>query len=193
MVVNKPIGLPTHATNMDEPDLLTLLGGKGLHAVHRLDRDTSGLILIAKNKIIAAELMGLWGSENVGKFYRFIAHGRPEWTTARWEFPLSEKAEGRRDPAGPRKEWKTCLTEIQLIEKYDRRSLLEARLRTGRKHQIRRHATLAGMPVVGDERYGKNDHAPRLALHAYKLTINWKGLNLEWVCEPPEDFSALTK
>lgn len=190
MVVDKPAGLPTHATNRDEPDLLTLLGG-ALHAVHRLDRDTSGLLLIAKKKDVAAELMGLWGSENVGKFYRLVVHGTPDWSETQWDAPLSDGAEGRRDPAGAKKERKNCLTEVKLLEKADRRSLLDARLRTGRKHQIRRHAALAGFPVVGDDRYGKNDHAGRLGLHAYKLTLNWKGLKFEWISEPPPEFTAL--
>lgn len=196
LVVEKPAGLPTHATNLDEPDLLTMLGGK-LHAVHRLDRDTSGLLLIAKNKETAAALMGLWGTDAVGKFYRAVVHGAPGWERATWSRPLSDRAEGRDDPAGPKSARKDCLTEALRLEIAEAagtagaRSLLELRLRTGRKHQIRRHALLEGFPLVGDRRYGKNDRAKRLALHACKLQVNWKGLAFEWISEPPEDFRIL--
>lgn len=192
LVVDKPAGLPVHATEKREDNLLELLipEGKGLHAINRLDRDTSGIVLIAKTPAVAAELRGLW-AEHSEKIYLAVLNGLPPWEQALWDFGLSEKAEGRTNPAGPRKEWKQCGTEVKVRERKETRVLVEANLLTGRKHQIRRHAALAGFPIVGDGRYGSSQGARRLALHAWKLSLNWKGLPLAWEAPPPSSFLNL--
>lgn len=188
LVVDKPAGLPVHATDQPEDNLLDLLG-PGLHAINRLDRDTSGLVLIAKTAPVAAELRGLWG-EHTEKIYLAVLHGTPPWDTVLWDHPLSEKGEGRAHPAGPKKDWKECGTEVRVLERGADRVLAEMKLLTGRKHQIRRHALLAGFPLVGDKRYGSGG-ARRLALHAWKLRLNWKGLPLAWEAPPPQSFKNL--
>lgn len=159
---------------------------------HRLDVGTSGILIVACSR----EAASLWPAllEASRKVYSAIARGR--WradarppglhdanevcdeTEARWRWPLSDKAEGRRDPQGPKAARKPCGTKVRRLGSNRWFVWFEAELETGRTHQIRRHAALAKMPIVGDRRYGDPAHADmivarygidRLALHAGRL------------------------
>jgi 23S rRNA-/tRNA-specific pseudouridylate synthase len=156
----------------------------GVHAVHRLDRDTSGVLLLAAQPTAFTALSGLFKDCEVRKRYLAAVHGRIETGggeafTGEWTWPLSIKAGGRSRPAGigRRRPSRTCFRVLALAERY---TLLSCEPISGRQHQIRRHAKLAGHPVVGDRRYGSKraltylqDHfsGVRLALHAWQLTF----------------------
>ncbi len=199
LVVEKPAGLSVH--NEPGKDLRSLLAARisasrklrdrigisgevGLHPVHRLDRDTSGVILLAHDPETLHHFAAQFESGSAAKRYTAILHGqasRPrgqdEWGL--WKWPLTKGAGGRRDPRGKGPK-KNCRTRYRILGASAHYSLVECELLTGRKHQIRRHAKLAGHPVVGDRRYGSkravtfletNRGFKRLGLHASALTI----------------------
>lgn len=128
--------------------------------VHRLDRAATGLILIAHQKKIAAALSKLFHDRALEKRYRVIVHGRfPEQDS-----PLTIDTDLDNRPA---------LTHVYYIS-YDQvknRTLLDVRIETGRKHQIRRHLSISGFPVVGDRMYGQGAYVEDLQLTAYYLSF----------------------
>lgn len=182
IVVEKPAGLLTVATETDKTDTLfvrlnTYLRGASpatpAHAlvVHRLDRETSGLVVFAKTADAQRELQAAW--PDVEKVYLAIVIGRPEPEQGTVTSYLTETTALRvfsgdhQTPGG-----RLAVTHYRLVQSRGEFSLLEVRLETGRKHQIRVH--LAGLHciVAGDHRYGaKLDPCRRLALHAWKLTF----------------------
>jgi 23S rRNA-/tRNA-specific pseudouridylate synthase len=158
--------------------------GFGLHAVHRLDKETSGVVLLAAQSEVFRFLSGQFAAGQVSKLYQAVVHGRLEtpldeddWQ--RWTWPLTPKAAGRRNPRGSG-ERRAATTLFRVIRHLSRYSLIQCRPVTGRTHQIRRHAVLAGHGVVGDRRYGsmravryleQHLNFSRLALHAAELTF----------------------
>lgn len=202
MVVEKPSGLSVH--NAPGSDLCSLMAAYlqddarrsmasgfdpqfGLHPVHRLDKDTSGLILLACRPGVFNYFSERFARDQVIKHYLALVHGcvqQPPLTQwADWRYPLARTAAGRRNPQGTGRRLE-CMTQYRVLQNSPHYSLIECRLRTGRTHQIRRHAALAGHPILGDQRYGspracrfleKNFNFTRLALHAAVLEIRPPG------------------
>lgn len=155
-----------------------------LSAAHRLDRETSGVILLAGVRAVLNHFAAQFEARTVNKHYTAIVHGHIPLSTSpdrwdAWEWSLTKTAGGRKTPRGkgPRKE---CTTLFRSLENSVHYTLVECRLLTGRKHQIRRHAKLAGHPVVGDRRYGSERaleflrtkcNFNRLGLHSTRLEI----------------------
>ena len=158
--------------------------GFGIHPVHRLDADTSGVILLACRRDIFRQLAAQFQAATVVKRYHALVHGlvnppQSGMGNGLWEFALSRDAGGRKNPRG-RPPFKPCRTRYRVLAHGHHYTLISCRPLTGRKHQIRRHAKLAGHPVVGDSRYGSRrsldflaEHAGyrRLGLHAMALTF----------------------
>lgn len=154
----------------------------GVNAVHRLDSETSGVVMLACNKKTAQWFSRQFEERQVKKKYIALLHGDIDTTTEHygiWNKPLSPKSEGRKNPAGSGKKVK-CRTEFRVIDKSAHYTLIECEPVTGRKHQIRRHAKLAGNPVAGDRRYGspralkyleEKCSFTRLGLHSSSLGI----------------------
>lgn len=127
-----------------------------LQPVHRLDKETSGLLLVATARDTLADLSDLFAGGKVTKRYKALVHGHfdhPGQARGTWDTPLTHAAGGRADPRGQEKRI-TALTRYRVLDQSLHYTLLDIELFTGRKHQIRRHAKLAGHPVVGDPRYG---------------------------------------
>lgn len=193
VVVNKPAGLATHANSDKDPNLVDELskGGKRVHAVHRLDRETSGIVMLAKSSIVAADLMKLWTTDKVTKHYEALLQGKLTKSVEPliWDWDLSDRAEGGADPQGPKALRKTAKTLCTVLEVGQKSTHVLCEILTGRTHQIRRHAALARHPILGDKRYNpKAVKGSRMALHASYLQIVWQGLRMEWSCPPPADF-----
>ncbi|MCA8923931.1 MAG: RNA pseudouridine synthase [Planctomycetes bacterium] len=128
-------------------------------AVHRLDRAANGLILLAHSKRAAAALSALFRERRVEKRYRVLAHGRfPHEAPTLLDAPLDDR---------PARSWVQRLDHDPRLD----RSLLEVRLESGRKHQIRRHLALAGFAVVGDRLHGAGGDAEDLQLCACLLAF----------------------
>lgn len=155
-----------------------------LHAVNRLDRETSGMLVLAAGE--ALEFFGRqFADRTAAKAYLALTvRQKKRNSRGQWRWPLSKTAAGRKNPAG-RPPRKPCATDYRVLSSGSRFCLLHCRAHTGRKHQIRRHAALAGFPLVGDRRYGLRamkftdppTSAARLALHAYCLRLMLPGAN----------------
>ena len=129
---------------------------KILQPVHRLDKETSGLLLVATDRDSLTDLSDLFAEGKVTKRYKALVHGHfdhPDQARGTWDTPLTKSAGGRADPRGQGKRIES-LTRYRVLDQSLHYTLLDIELLTGRKHQIRRHAKLAGHPVVGDPRYG---------------------------------------
>lgn len=199
IVVDKPPGLSIHnepgkdlrsilQTHIKAtPSLITVLDCDsrfGLHAVHRLDKEAGGAVLLACRAEVFRHYAGQFETGSVSKRYVALVHGtlvcpagEDAWIV--WEWPLSRHDGGRLDPAG-HKDLVPCRTRLRVLRHSMHYTLIECEPLTGRKHQIRRHAKMAGHPVVGDQRYGSSralKHLKdkcsftRLALHSMSLTI----------------------
>lgn len=181
LVVEKPSGLLTVATDNDKTDTLFFRvmeylrerdGRRAIrpHVVHRLDQETSGLVLLAKSREVQQRLQEHWTS--VQKTYWAVVEGVPpaEGTITNW-LTESKSLHVHGSPnATP--EGRKATTHYRRLATRGGPSLLEVRLETGRKHQIRVHMADLGHPVAGDERYGaKTDPCKRLALHAGRLRL----------------------
>jgi tRNA pseudouridine65 synthase len=171
VVVDKPSGVATHRGWADDDDALLQqvrdAVDKYVYPVNRLDRGASGIVLFALDKEAAAAFSGAW--DRAEKIYLAITRGHPKDQTIDHAIP---KAPGEaRVPA---------VTQVRCLETFGRYALVEARPRTGRLHQIRRHLKHISCPLIGDVRYGKGEHnrifrtehyLHRLALHCTALTV----------------------
>ena len=201
LAVDKPYGLSVH--NDPGYDLVSLLldaiqadpslaedlgvdSVSEVHPVHRLDKATSGVILLATDKIMLSRLSERFVKNQVKKTYLALVHGGfdPDIKGDQyWDSPLTKTAGGRNNPSGKGKRVR-CLTRYKILQQSRRYALLEIDLPTGRKHQIRRHAKLAGHPVTGDTRYGSGRsvtylrdvcHYDRMGLHCKRLEFVMPG------------------
>ena len=181
-VVIKPEGMVVHpAAGNDDGTLVNALlfhldslsgiGGEmrpGI--VHRLDKDTSGLLLVAKNDQAHAALSRQLADREMEKHYRAIVYGKMKEPEGNIEKPIDRSKNDRKkmavDPSG---RW--ALTEWKVIREMQDRTLLDVHIITGRTHQIRVHMASIGHPVLGDVLYGhkRMPAASRLMLHAYSL------------------------
>ena len=184
IVVDKPSGLLTVATDREKHDTLFVRLNAYLkgHAptpqtrawvVHRLDQETSGLVLFAKSESVKQQLQEAWPT--VKKFYWAVVEGCPKIDEGTISNYLIENRKSFKVFASdrPTPVARMSTTHFRLLKTQDDRSLVEVRLETGRKHQIRVHLAGMGCPVVGDARYGAISNAcGRLALHACQLDLS---------------------
>lgn len=179
IVVNKPSGLLTHAKGglSDESTVAEIIRPKTSFAtdtdrpgiVHRLDRDTSGLLIIAKNPESAAHLQRQFAERTAKKTYIAITDGKPKLNAAKIDLPIGRNPSApstfRIDPNG-----KPAQTTYHVLAENDAQSLVELKPTTGRTHQLRVHLTHLNAPILGDRVYGKSSDC-RMMLHAQKLEI----------------------
>lgn len=154
--------------------------------VHRLDKDTTGVLLAAKTLPAHQKLIEMFSTQKMEKLYLAICQGKP--TNRIIEMPIGRHPVHRKEmtvlPDG-----REAITEIQVAACNDRASLVLAKPKTGRTHQIRVHLKHIGCPIIGDPLYGKGELHPRPLLHAYRLSflhpIN--GMPIRLVAPIPED------
>lgn len=227
LVVDKPAPLIVHPANRQaEPTLLggveallacEIASGHQPAIVNRLDRDTSGIVLVAKHRAAAGELGKLFEKREVSKRYLAIVHGWPErdeWTCRE---PILRAGE-----LGPSDIWvrqtthpsgRVCVTGFRVMDRRESGhgmfSLVECVPETGRMHQIRVHLAACGHPIIGDKIYQQNGRAylewmrdgwtpelaatvllPRHALHASELSLVWNGSMKIWRSPLPGDLTA---
>lgn len=164
--------------------------------VHRLDKDTSGCLIVAKNPISKARLCESFASREVRKTYKAIVIGSPQKQKERIETLIGRHHINRQKMAVVNHNGKEAITIYECVKSFEYQgtalSLLDVQILTGRTHQIRVHLAYRKMPVLGDKLYGgkQNIIAPRQMLHAWKIEIPHpiKGNMLSIECPLPEDF-----
>ena len=179
IILNKPAGMKTHPNQPTEDDTLlnhlaAYLAPQGLfpYVVHRLDKETSGAIVFAKNPFILPLLGKQLEAKKIQRTYQALAQGRIQAE----QFTVSKNI--GRDRHDPRKRIATerggqpAVTHFTVQERSPRETKLTCLLETGRTHQIRVHLADYGHPVMGDPLYQKRPSGSRLMLHAYKLALS---------------------
>ncbi|MEA1880562.1 MAG: RluA family pseudouridine synthase [Campylobacterota bacterium] len=176
IAINKPSGLLSVGTNKENKNhALALLRtqitrGKQsvkLWPVHRLDRDTSGILLFASSKEVREAVMETWSTTQ--KTYLAVVEGIPKIDSDTISQPLRLDEKEYRMHVGVHKEAKPAVTHYKTLESTTSHSLLEVNIETGRQHQIRAHMAWLGHSIVGDERYGTK--GGRMGLHAHTLSF----------------------
>lgn len=180
LVIDKPPLLLVHPTP-NHPEG-TLANGVAFHfqkqninapvrLVSRLDRDTSGLVLIAKSSIAHSKLAGQMEKKEVRKKYLAIVEGIPQMVKGTIDVPIG-KDDRDQILRVVRPDGLPSITEYSIKETFGEYSLLELELKTGRTHQIRVHLQYIGHPILGDSLYGRRSHLiSRQALHAHRLSL----------------------
>lgn len=199
IVINKPEGVSVHN---EKPSLVEFLQAKKLplHFVSRLDRETSGLMIVARTPGLHEELAeSLTTGE---KTYRALLRGpwktnkTAEQTTV-WKWALSDKAEGRQNPQGVSSDRIPCESQVKLVRTNTYFTEVLVTLLSGRQHQIRKHAALSKQAIVGDKRYNEKKYnasiaerykQDRLWLHAEKLQFKFQ--NKEYAYESKFNLGA---
>ncbi len=205
MVIDKPAGLLTIATETEKRETAYYVMNAYLKMrdvprpgrvfiVHRLDRETSGLLVFAKDDAAKQRLQKDWSSAE--KRYYAVVEGMPKDREARIESYLSETATFKvySEPAGDAS--KHAITRYKVLRTGKGRALLDLMLETGKKHQIRVHAADIGCPVVGDKKYGASTNPiRRLALHAYSLSFIHPVTRkrMHFAIPLPKSFAALVR
>ena len=204
IVIDKPAGLIVHP-GAGNPDR-TLLNGLLAHEpllrqvpragiVHRLDKDTSGLLVVAKNLSAQARLAAQLAERSVKRTYLALVHGEPP-AHGTIDAPIGRDPRARTRMA-VQSRGREARTSYQVIERFDKIALLECRLDTGRTHQIRVHLQHIGHPIVGDTVYRRGARAsvkfPRQALHATALALSHprSGKRMSWSAPVPADMKKL--
>lgn len=217
IVVDKPPGMTTHRSASETaefgsrgkrflPQTLAdklpalLPGGGPILAVHRIDRDTSGLVVFARTPEAEANLGKQFRAHTVGRKYFAITRGRP--VDGRIESRLvRDRGDGRRG-SGKDDEGQRAVTLVRLLEELGPCCLVECRLETGRTHQVRIHLGEAGAPLAGERVYDRPlngppapdpSGSPRIALHATHLGLRHPATGewMEWESPLPDDLQAV--
>jgi 23S rRNA pseudouridine1911/1915/1917 synthase len=203
LVINKPSGLLTMGTDTEKIRTaffaLTNYVRKGaakstkrIFIVHRLDKETSGILIFAKNEKAKLTLQSRW--QETEKKYLAIVHGHcAKQADTITTYLVENKAHNVYSTSDPKK-GRLAQTAYTVLKEITNFSLLELTLLTGRKHQIRVHLAGIGHPIVGDKRYGKeNDVQKYLALHALSISFNHpiNGRELMFRTNPPGHFRSL--
>jgi len=217
IVLDKPAGLLMHplgeswlntpeAALADQENLAGLLlkrrpkidaaGTPRCGIVHRLDRPTSGVLLVAKTPRAYERLTGAFKAREVHKLYRAIVRGVPADKKARVEAPIGRKPGHRKVMVTPF--GKSAETGFRVVEAKKAAALVEAEPLSGRTHQIRAHLAALGHPVAGDPEFETGTAkpaAPRLMLHAYQIRFEHPktGAPCEFRAAPPKDFREFWK
>lgn len=206
LIINKPVGISVHNESGDVRSVLKKQLHPGtfhdIYPVHRLDKETSGLLVVATEQETAAALSEQFQTHKAEKMYYAVLRGgmpvSEEWQE--WSFPISDKAEGRKNPQGLLKDRMEAKSLYRVIESNKYFSLVEVRLLTGRQHQIRKHAALAKHAIVGDSRYGDPTYNDKMAgiygtermyLHAFRLSLPIGGRVQTFETPLPPDFKKL--
>lgn len=180
LIIDKPAGLAVHSGGKGGTHLMELLDGlrfglpRAPELAHRLDRDTSGCLVLGRHRKALARLGELFAGGAVDKTYWAVVVGNPPADSGTIDKPLKklERRHGWRmvvDPHG-----QPSVTDWRVLGRTDRLAWIEASPRTGRTHQIRVHLASMGCPIVGDSTYGRGTAdlvAPDLHLHARRVSV----------------------
>jgi len=195
VVINKPAGIAVQSGTKSKKNILDILRSTKEfqdaypYAVHRIDKETTGVLIVAKNRKYAQLFTSLFRIRKIHKTYLCIVVG-----------VLKENKGTLRDELfhyeGPKKIKTKAITHFSVIDSNNNYSLLKLTPETGRKHQLRKQLLIHGCPVLGDEKYRTSiikQKENRLMLHAHKINFSIAGLRYNFSAEIPESFKKTLK
>lgn len=212
IVINKPSGLVVHPFDYStEYTLVDFLHEKYLEMfaienivtlqdkrtidlggiVHKLDRDTSGIMVVAKNKKTFDELKNHFRNHMTKKTYVAVVDGVIENNKFTIDAPLGRSKKDYKQstsPENPRGGMRDAVTDVVVLHRNDSTTLVKLSPKTGRTHQLRAHMSSIGHPIVGDKAYGSTVESPRIMLHAESLEFELGGEEFEFKVEVPNIF-----
>ena len=200
LVIHKPAGLPTlpDGYHPDAPHVRSVLEPEygRLWIVHRLDRETSGVLVLARSAQAHRALNTQFAQHQAAKVYHALCQGNPDWQEKTVSLPLRPDGDRRHRTVVDPQAGKPAVTHLRVLELFAGCALVEARPETGRTHQIRAHLAAAGLPIAADRLYGTGEEQPpllaRLGLHAFSLEFAHplSGEKVRFTAPYPEDFAA---
>ena len=208
LVIDKPEGIAVHGGSGVSFGVIEALRrqrpeARFLELAHRLDRETSGILLVGKKRLALTALHDMFREHGAGADKRYLVLVKGRWmnTTQHVKLPLHKYlTEGGERRVSVNPEGKAAHTVFRLLARWPEMSLLEAQLKTGRTHQIRVHLAHLGFPILGDEKYGdfalnrelKRGGLKRMALHAWRMVLRHPltGAPLECVAPLPESIAG---
>jgi 23S rRNA pseudouridine1911/1915/1917 synthase len=218
IVIDKPAGLSVHPTSFEDkttlangllakfPEIENINDGSAGSEfrpgiVHRLDKDTSGVMVVARNQKAFQALKKIFQERKADKKYLAIVAGHLPDKKGVIEKPLASSASHKKQIIAHRKtrtKIRPAVTEYVVLNEYERHSLVEVMPKTGRTHQIRIHLTSLGNPIVGDKIYKDKSVVPELLakrqlLHAQSLAFELFGKKYQFAANPPKDFQDFLK
>lgn len=215
IIINKPVNIMVHPDDRSDevtisdivydkyPDLRTVGEGDRFAIVHRLDRDTSGVLALCKNEAAFKEMKGLFYNHKIRKVYRAIVEGNLREDMGIIDSPIARARSDFRKKAVVdmfskdfRGKEREALTRYKVLARSEDKKFTYVELYplTGRTHQLRVHLRSIRHPIIGDELYGSKDStslAPRCMLHAYKLEFILRKENIEVVAPMPDDMQKV--
>lgn len=172
----------------------TLLDGRTIMLggiVHKLDRDTSGVLVVAKNEDTFLQLKKQFTEHTIEKIYIARVEGNVELNSFRIDAPLGrnkKEYKQRVNPINPRGELRSAITDVDVISRREGDTLLMLTPKTGRTHQLRAHLSYIEHPIIGDIAYGSTVDSPRIMLHAKKISFTVNGEDYSFEVDTPEEF-----
>lgn len=208
IIVNKPVGLIVHPVKGNKTDTLVnalLAHVEKLNAingtlrpgiVHRLDKNTSGVILVAKTQKSLNNLQQQFKKRQTKKIYRTIVKGNLPYNSGKIDAPIGRDQNNRTKMAVVKNNSKKAVTKFKVLKRFKNYTYLEVDLKTGRTHQIRVHFSHLGFPIIGDQKYGESKTFINLdhhLLHAFKIGF-YHPISKEWAefkAKLPDSFNQV--
>lgn len=212
LILDKPSGLVVHPFDYSTEETLvdmlqgshpeiftitnpvTLQDGRTMNLggiAHKLDRDTSGVLVVAKNRETFDEIKQQFKNQAVQKIYLTLVEGVIEKDTFTIDGPLGRNKKDYKqmvNPSNPRGELRSAVTDVHVLKRTNTTTLVELSPKTGRTHQLRAHMTHIGHPIIGDKAYGSTTDTPRIMLHAQKITFTLFEKDYTFESDVPQTF-----
>jgi len=196
VVINKPPGLPVQSGTKSRKNIIDILKktkefeGYQPYTVHRIDKETTGLLLIAKNRKYAQLFTNLFRIRKIKKTYLAIVIGQFDQNKGKFEDILFHYE-------GDKKIKSKAITYYEVIDSNNNFSLLQLSPYTGRKHQLRKQLLMRGHEIIGDFKYkslkSNVNYKRRLMLHAYKISFSINDMKYNFIADLPEDFNYMLR
>jgi 23S rRNA pseudouridine955/2504/2580 synthase len=195
VVINKPAGIAVQSGTKSRRNILDILRrtrefeNASPYSVHRIDKETTGVLVVAKNRKYAQLLTSLFRIRKIHKTYLGIAVGELQKNKGTFIDELFHYE-------GEKKVKTKAITHFTVLDSNNNYSLLKLSPETGRKHQLRKQLLIHGCPILGDSKYRTTSHPVKkntLMLHAYKINFSINGIRYNFVAEPPDSFKKILK
>lgn len=205
LVINKPAGLAVQGGTKIRYCLDDLTPHLQFDAeikpklVHRLDRETSGIIILARNHRAAKDLANMFAKRNISKSYIALVNGCPRPFEGKIDLPLEKLHSGKIERMEKSDSGKKAITKYRVLDHAaDRAALVEFDLITGRTHQIRAHISMIGHPIIGDDKYGNSEETiagldHNLFLHSRSVSFRFHDKNYNFDAPLPKHFREALK